>query len=58
MQDGTWHHVWIDNSNITNAASTSVLGIPVSISRRRECTRVLVVDKQKTVVGYHTEGKC
>ena len=58
MQDGTWQYLWTSKSGVKNTASTSFMGVPLVVSRSKECTRVLVVNRRKIVVGYDTEGKC
>jgi hypothetical protein len=58
MQDGTWHYLWTTKSKLTKGGNTSFMGVPLSKSTQYECTRVLIVDKRKIVVGYDIEGKC
>jgi hypothetical protein len=58
MQDGTWHYLWTRKSKLTKGGNTSFMGVPLSKSTQYECTRVLIVDKRKIVVGYDIEGKC
>ncbi len=58
MQDGTWHYLWTQKSKVGKAATIRIVGVPLSTRSQSECTKVLVVDKQKMVVGYDTEGNC
>jgi len=58
MQDGTWHYLWTQKSKLTKGGKTSFMGVPLSKSSQHECTRVLIVDRRKIVVGYDFEGKC
>ena len=58
MQDGTWQYLWTERRKNYTGVGTSLMGIPLSTSSRYECTRILVVDKNKVVVDYGTEGDC
>jgi hypothetical protein len=58
LQDGTWHYLWTRASKLIKSGGTSFMGVPLSTASQRECTRVLIVDKQKQVIGYDMEGAC
>ena len=58
MHDGTWHYLWTKKSKLVKGVKTSFMGVPLSKSSQPECTKVLIVDKRKIVVGYDFEGKC
>lgn len=58
LRDGTWHYIWTQKSKVVKTARSTVMGVPLSTSSQSECTKVLVVDKRKMVVGYDTEGNC
>ena len=57
LQNGTWHYVWSKKSRF-GGTGTSVMGVSLSQGRQRECRRVLVVDSQKMVVNFESDGKC
>ncbi len=56
MQDGTWEYVWKDSPKSSSRASSSVMGVPLSKSFKKSCTRVLVTDEARRVVSYRTSG--
>ena len=58
MQNGTWHYIWTEKSDFSKGIGTTFMGVPLSKKTLGECTKVLVVDKQKSVVDYAIEGKC
>ncbi|MFP6806756.1 MAG: hypothetical protein VB957_06190 [Pseudomonadales bacterium] len=58
MQDGTWQYLWTTESGYSSGMGSSIMGIPISSQSRGECTIVLVIDSQKSVVDYSTEGRC
>ena len=58
MHNGTRHYIWTEKSNFSKGIGTTFMGVPLSKKTQGECTKVLVVDKQKFVVDYAIEGKC
>ncbi len=58
MQNGTWQYHWTRQSSFSSSTGTSFLGVPLTKTKRKECSRVLIVDGQKNVVDYAIEGKC
>lgn len=58
MQDGTWHVLWTEDTGHREGAKISWAGIEVVKGDPVECTRVLVVNRQRLIIDYKYEGDC
>lgn len=58
MQDGTWHVLWTEDTGHSQGTNISWAGVEVIKGTPVECTRVLVVNREKRVIDFKYEGDC
>ena len=55
-KDGTRRYEWEQTRGYS--VNASVMGLPIPKGKGRQCTRVLVVDRQRVVTAHTLMGKC
>ncbi len=57
MQDDTWQYQWVERK-ARSSTGLSIGGVGLTENAPRECTRIVITDVEKRVIGFDYRGEC